>query len=114
MQNLPLQSCHGELLEVKVTGGHELAAAASDTPTTVALAKVEVSSCATAHGATVGAGRGTGSSTTTPPSLKSMADDRAARPDPEPVSYVTVSWSNWLVNVNFGHTFSVESNVPPE
>src|SRR6185503_1456532 len=114
MQNLPLgQICHGTLLAVNVTGGQELAAAASDTPTTVALASVV--GCATSgHGAIVGAGNGTGSSLPTSRSSNATADENAVRPEPAPVSSTFTSPSNWLVNVNFGQTFRVESNVPPD
>ena len=51
---------------------------------------------------------------TSPPSLKSMAAceaavEEAVRPEPPPVSSTSVVVPR--VNVNLGHTFSVESNV---
>ena len=100
MQNLPLQVDHGELLEVSVTGGHELAAAsvvANDTVSASAVAK---------HGAGCGLG-------SISPISESDDMDDAMRFEPAPVSSTFTSPSNKLVNVNFGQTFSDESNVPP-
>ena len=77
---------------------------------------------ATGHGAGSGAGSitTTASSISAAESVAAILADGPVRPEP-PVSYTFVSPSDTRVNVNFGQTFSVESNVlkfivivPPE
>ena len=110
MQKPPVpQVTHGELTELSVTGGHEVEAVAveNEPPTLVVPSK---SSTVARHGAgaTVGAGAG---------SIASLSDtvaSAAVRPGPLGAPVSSTSGPEpppTRVNVNFGHTFRLESNV---
>jgi len=107
---------HGLLMEVSVTGAQPAAAADA-----VAFDSKSLTAT-TLHGAGATVGAGAGSNTANESltdadrneSLPPDPSDTAARPEPAPVSSTLVSPSGTRLNVNFGQTFSVESNdVPP-
>lgn len=101
---LGAQGVHGELVVVKVSGGHEDAAAADE----VALRLSKSSTAISAHCPTVGAGKATAE-------LNAVAGilEAAVRPGPFglPVSYTNVLLSDTRLKVNLGQTFSDESKV---
>ncbi len=107
---------HGELVEVSVIGAQELLAVASAIPSPE---MVRPSKSLIAHGAGAIVAVGTGE---VPKSSDANASD-AVRPGPvgAPVSSSLTAPSDTRVNLNFGQTFNVESNVlefiviaPPE
>lgn len=100
------QGCHGELLEVNVTGAQLVAVADVEL---LLICCSKSSTTITGQGAIVGSGAGsiTVASPITPKS------DSAVRPGPfgSPVSSTSVAPSGTRTNVNLGQTFSDESNV---
>ena len=105
MQKPPVaQGPQGELVEVSVTGGQELVVEAA----VAELKRDSKSLIATSlHALSVGPGIAEASE-----KLSAGAVGEAVRPEPlPPVSCTFVKPSATRVKVNFGHTFSVESNV---
>ena len=97
-------------MEVSVTGAHEALAAADES-----VAKFAKSASMARHGAGAAVGAGSGSDgAISESSIAAASDDEpAVRPEPPPVSSNFVAPSDKRVKVNFGKTFSDESNVPP-
>jgi hypothetical protein len=109
MQNLPPQVDHGELVEVSVTGAQEEDVAAAVISPLLTLEVLVLLIVVARHGAgaTVGAG------TASPPPITASLVAVSPGPVGAPVSYTNVLLSDTRRKVNFGHTFSDESNVPP-
>jgi hypothetical protein len=99
---------HGELTELSVIGGQEVATAVAKVELEAERASKLLLSTATAlHGA-IATALG---STATAAALLDVADE-AVSPEPlPPVSSTFVNPSGMRLKVNPGHTFSVESNV---
>lgn len=99
------QGNHGELTELSVTGGQELAAAAAETAE-LDRSSASIGSTSILHGAGAACMEIAVSLSAT-----FAAVGAGARPAPPPVSNTFVSPSDIRVKVNLGQTFRVESIV---